>query len=57
MGNENKKNKIDYIIHICTAIMISSFIMFDMDYRVSYILLGMTMLTFALIALRNRKLS
>lgn len=54
MGNENKKNIIDYIIQICTAIMISSFIIFDMDYRVSYILIGMTMLIFGLIALRNR---
>ena len=54
MGNENKKHKMDYIINICTAIMISSFIMFDMDYRVSYILLGMTILIFGLIALRNR---
>ena len=49
----NTKTKIDYLIHICTAIMISSFIIFDMDYRVSYILLGMTILIFGLLALRN----
>ena len=53
MEHVNKKTKIDYLIHICTAIMISSFIIFDMDYRVSYILLGMTILIFGLIALRN----
>ena len=49
----NTQTKIDYLIHICTAIMISSFIIFDMDYRVSYILLGMTILIFGLLALRN----
>lgn len=49
----NTKTKIDYLIHICTAIMISSFIIFDMDYRVSYILLGMTILIFGLLSLRN----
>ena len=53
MEHVNKKTKIDYLIHICTAIMISSFIIFDMDYRVSYILLGMTILIFGLLALRN----
>lgn len=50
----NTKTKIDYLIHICTAIMISSFIIFDMNYRVSYILLGMTILIFGLIALRYK---
>lgn len=49
----NGKTKIDCLIHICTAIMISSFIIFDMDYRVSYILIGMTLLIFGLIAIRN----
>lgn len=50
---KNKKTKIDYLIHVCTAIMVSSFIIFDMDYRVSYILFGMTMVIFGLLSLRN----
>lgn len=53
MGHVNSKNNIDSLIHICTTIIIASFIIFDMDYRVSYILVVMTMLIFALVAVRN----
>ena len=53
MEHVNRKTKIDRLIHICTAVMISSFIIFDMDYRVSYILIVMTILIFGLVVMRN----
>ena len=53
MEHVKRKSKIDCLIHICTAIMISSFIIFDMDYRVSHILIVMTLIIFGLVAIRN----
>lgn len=54
MAHIYKKNNIDSLIHICTAIMISSFIIFEMDSKVSFILIIMTILIFGLVAVRNR---